>query len=56
MRSISTPVAAWVVPIADMLAQAWLWIADSFEDRPLVAMLLALAFAALIATAVVTVP
>jgi hypothetical protein len=40
----------------DMLAQVWLWIADSLENRPLVAILLALAFAALIAAAVVMVP
>jgi hypothetical protein len=42
--------------MADMLAQVWLWIADSFEDRPVVAILVALVFAALIAAAVVVVP
>lgn len=39
--------------MADILAQIWLWVADSFEDRPVAALVCAAVFAALIAGAVV---
>lgn len=42
--------------MADMLAQVWLWIGDSFEGRPAAAIFVALAFAALVAAAVMLVP
>ena len=34
--------------MADMLAQIWIWIADEFEGRPVLAVVTALAVAALI--------
>jgi len=42
--------------MADMLAQVWLWIADRLEGRPVAAIVVAVAFGALIAAAAVVVP
>ena len=38
--------------MADMLVQIWLWIADSFEKRPLAAIACAVLFAGLTAVAI----
>ena len=40
------------VQVADLLAQLWVWVADAFEDMPLMAITTALAFFALIGGAV----
>jgi hypothetical protein len=38
--------------MADMLAQVWLWIANAFEDRSVLTIVIALAFAVLIGSAI----
>jgi hypothetical protein len=52
-EKVPVPIHRGTPSMADALAQIWLWIADEFEDRPVVAIGVLVAFALAIAGAVI---